>query len=173
MKPYKYKKTDSINPSDPISDELLYFTKSVKKPWSRFIVMAVFFFFVLGIIRVYFLSFATTEGMTEIIDGSINASHLLGLVIIYGIYRLNKFFVYLAVGITAVSICIQLYWFVRILMAGNFGFQMMMSLFYLALSGFCAFYLLRPSFKKLMDRNEAYNRYIGLQNVAKDSLNNK
>lgn len=144
----------------------------VKKPWPRWII-AIWLFLTLGM-----LANAIGRLVVEYLGSDVQFAKkisagffIIELALIYGVLKLNKF---LVIATAALSILLGLYQLFRVVMmlASEPDLRTVILVFalYVIPSFLCAWYLLRPNFRELVERNYKYNETEKMRKYATKSL---
>ena len=147
-------------PESSVGEEGAQQLKPVKKPWHRWVV-ALWLFLMFGIVaRQMGMAIALAAGGSHPMGSVFGALLLLGVVYaVSGIVTLNK---NLFVPVAGLAILLGLFQVVRLmsLLAGGWPLLnvVLFAAVYLLPLFLCAWYLLRPGFRALADRHNAYRR---------------
>jgi len=147
----------------------------VKKPWPRWLIAAwifiTFSIVVNGLGRVIAGYFDGSEALAKQISA---VFFLAEFVLIYGVIKLNKVIVY---TVAVICILLGLFQLARIVMM-LFGIPnlvvIVLSLsLYVVPTFLCAWYLLRPSFRMLIERNDKYNKMESMRKYVAKSFSKR
>lgn len=145
----------------------------VKKPWPR-IIIAIWMFLAFGVFA-NVLGSAVATLLNEGNDGSKKYALVffaIELVLIYGVINLKKYHT-ISTGVIALLLgCFQVYNSISqiVLVEGGARVGITIFLFFVVPAFLTAWYLLRPSYRKLVNQNESYLKFNGMQKYAADKL---